>query len=123
MMGGTNLLMQPLPQMVAESTYKSIVVRLGLGELPPSERVRHLVAIDTERVLSVIRPTDLLLPTLGGAAEVTNNHTYAEIYQGTAGPLNLPGRDWCQQVMVGDCHMDVRYYLARSKKSKKISRN
>lgn len=106
-MGGTNLLMQPLPKVVVESTYKAIVHRLGLGELSPSERVKALASLDTQELLSAIRPSDALLPCLGGATDV-QHHTYSEIYQGTAGALHLPGREWCQQIMVGDCHMDVR---------------
>jgi hypothetical protein len=105
-MGGTKLLMQPLPGQVTESTYKTIVERLGLGALSPSERVKALVQMDSEAILSAVRPSDALLPSLGGALGI-KAHTFAEIYQGTAGPLDLPGRDWCEQIMIGDCQFDV----------------
>jgi hypothetical protein len=107
-MGGTNLLMRPLPVQVTESTYKTIIDRLGLNTLSASERVKSLVQMDTGTVLSAVRPSDALLPSLGGALGL-KAHTYAEIYEGTAGPLNLPGRGWCEEIMIGDCQFDVRY--------------
>ncbi|KAF3386206.1 Lipase 2 [Penicillium rolfsii] len=105
-MGGTNLFMQPLPHEVVETTYEAIVDRLGLGGLSPSERVKTLVSLETQKLLSATRPSDALLPSLGGVAGV-QHHTYAELYHGTAGQLDLPGREWCQQIMVGDCQMDA----------------
>ncbi|KAF9887688.1 hypothetical protein FE257_009641 [Aspergillus nanangensis] len=105
-MGGTNLLMPPLPQQVAESTYKAIVDRLGLGALSLSERVKALVQIDTEKIVTAVRPGDPVMPTLGGALNL-KGYTYTEIHQGTAGQLDLPGRTWCQEIMIGDCQFDA----------------
>lgn len=106
-MSGTNLLMSPLPAQVTESTYKTITERLGLSSLSPSERVKTLVQMDSDTILSAVRPSNALLPSMGGVLNV-KPHTYAEIYQGLAGPLDLPGRSWCQEIMVGDCQFDVR---------------
>ncbi|KAL2839402.1 Alpha/Beta hydrolase protein [Aspergillus pseudoustus] len=105
-MGGTNLLMQPLPHEVTEATYKTIVDRLGLGALSPSDRVKALVQIDTQTLLLGVRPSDALSPSVGGVVDV-KPHTYAEIYQGIAGALDLPGRKWCQEIIVGDCQLDA----------------
>lgn len=109
-MGGTNLLMQPLAPQVTELTYKTIVDRLGLGALSPTERVNALVQMDTQKLFSAVLPGDTLLPSLGGVVGV-KHHTYTEIYQGTAGSLDLPGRDWCHEIIVGDCQLDVRHLL------------
>ncbi|KAL2786639.1 Alpha/Beta hydrolase protein [Aspergillus keveii] len=116
-MGGTNLLMRPLPDQVTESTYKTIIDRLGLNTLSASERVKSLVQLDTGTVLSAVRPSDALLPSLGGALGL-KAHTYAEIYQGTAGPLNLPGRGWCEEIMIGDCQFDASILTMMINRSK-----
>ncbi|OJJ05947.1 hypothetical protein ASPVEDRAFT_75159 [Aspergillus versicolor CBS 583.65] len=108
-MSGTNLLMSPLPAQVTESTYKTVVERLGLGTLSPSDRVKTLVQMDSDTVLSAVQPGDALLPSMGGALNV-KPHTYAEIYKGLAGPLDLPGRSWCQQIMIGDCQFDASIF-------------
>lgn len=106
-LSGTSLLMQPLPEEVTESTYEAIVDRLGLASLPPTERVNALVQTDTQELLRACSPGDALLPAIGGDLDL-KSHTYAEIYQGCSGSLNLPGRKWCEYIMIGDCQMDVR---------------
>jgi hypothetical protein len=112
-MGGTNLLMPPLPDQVTELTYKTIIDRLGLGALSPSERVKALVQMESGAILSAVRPGDALLPSLGGSLGL-KAYSYADIYQGMAGALDLPGRSWCERFMIGDCQFDVstRYVQA-----------
>ncbi|PYI26720.1 alpha/beta-hydrolase [Aspergillus indologenus CBS 114.80] len=104
-MGGTNLLMRPLPHAVAESTYRGYVDRLGLGSLSAAERVQALLTMDYETIVAAFSPADALLPVSGGELRLTD-HTYAEIYQGDAGSLVLPGRKWCERIMIGDCQSD-----------------
>jgi hypothetical protein len=53
-------------------------------------------------------PSDALLPAVGGDLGL-KPHTYAEIYEGPSGSLNLPRREWCEEIMIGDCQMDVRF--------------
>jgi hypothetical protein len=106
LMGGTDLLMKPLPDFVTEGAYQKIVKRLGLDDLSPSERVEALVQMESEKVLQNVLPSDPLMPSIGSELSLVA-HTYEEIYQGVQGPLKLPGRNWCKQIMVGDCQMDV----------------
>ncbi|KAJ9488592.1 hypothetical protein VN97_g4689 [Penicillium thymicola] len=105
-MSGTNLLMQPLPEQVTEYTYKAIVDRLGLASWPVTERVNELVQMDTEKLLQASSPNYPLLPAAGGDLGL-KPHTYAEIYQGSRGSLDIPGRKWCEEIMIGDCQMDA----------------
>ncbi|OJI91469.1 hypothetical protein ASPTUDRAFT_198432 [Aspergillus tubingensis CBS 134.48] len=104
-MGGTNLLMRPLPDPVTELTYRGYVDRLGLGSLSAAERVQALVALDDEKIVAAFSPADAFLPASGGELGLID-HTYAEIYEGDAGPLVLPGRRWCEKIMIGDCQLD-----------------
>lgn len=105
-MGGTDLLMKPLPDFVTEGAYQTIVKRLGLDGLSPSERVEALVQMESGKVLQNVLPSDPLMPSIGSELSLVA-HTYEAIYQGVQGPLKLPGRSWCKQIMVGDCQMDV----------------
>ncbi|KAL4865049.1 hypothetical protein BDV12DRAFT_200513 [Aspergillus spectabilis] len=105
-MGGTSSLIPPLPEEVTEASYKAIVGRLGLGALPTSERVKALVEMDAQELFSAIGPSGPLLPSIGGVVG-SKSHTYADIYQGPSGPLDLPGRQWCDAIMIGDCQMDA----------------
>ncbi|CAG8909735.1 unnamed protein product [Penicillium egyptiacum] len=105
-MSGTNLLLKPLPEQVTECTYKAIVARLGLASWPATERVNALVQMDTQKLLQASSPTDALLPAVGGKLGL-NPHTYAGFHQGSSGSLNIPGRKWCEEIMIGDCQMDA----------------
>ncbi|KAJ5631955.1 hypothetical protein N7490_008294 [Penicillium lividum] len=104
-MGGTNLLMPPLPSQVTNSVYGQITDRLGLGELSPSDRVNALIQTPTEKLLSIIQPGDTLHPAVDNTGWV-KKHSYAEIYHGVSGPLCIPGREWCSEIIIGDCQMD-----------------
>jgi hypothetical protein len=99
--------MQPLPEQVSEQTYKEVVSRLGLTQLEPSARVKALVQTPTKELLSAISQKYPLQPTMGGDLGIKSS-TYAEIYEGSS-KLDLPGRQWCEEIMVGDSQMDVRY--------------
>ncbi|KAF3395339.1 Lipase 3 [Talaromyces pinophilus] len=105
-MGGTNLLIPPLPEIIAEQTYQRVIDRLGLSKLEPSARVKALTELSTRELLSVMSPKDPLLPTFGGEVGV-RFRTYADIYEGDLEKLNLPGKEWCEDIMVGGCQMDA----------------
>ncbi|KAJ6040854.1 uncharacterized protein N7446_003830 [Penicillium canescens] len=109
-LGGTNLLMQPLPDVVSEKTYQEVIGRLGLTQLEPSARVKALVQTPTKDLLSEISPKDPLQPTLGGDLGI-KSRTYAEIYEGSS-ELDLPGREWCEEIMVGDSQMDASIFAS-----------
>lgn len=106
LMGGTDLLMKPIPDFVTEGIYNTIEKRLGLDDLSPSERVEALVNMESEKILQNTSPSDPLWPSQGSELNLVV-HTYEEIYHGVQGPLKLLGRQWCKQIMVGDCQMDV----------------
>ncbi|KAF3387325.1 hypothetical protein F1880_001410 [Penicillium rolfsii] len=106
-MSGTNLPMQLLPEQVMELTYQAIIDRLGLASLPAPHQVSTLVNVDNKKLLQALRSSDPLYPMIGGKIGV-KRHTYFEICQGTAGPLNLRGRTWCAEIMTGDCQVGVR---------------
>ena len=78
LMGGTDLLLKPLPDFVTEGAYSTIVKRLGLDGLTPSERVDALVKMESSKVLQNVLPSDPLLPSKGSELNLVA-HTYEEI--------------------------------------------
>jgi hypothetical protein len=62
--------------------------------------------MDSQELLAKIPPGVPLLPTCGGEVGV-KDHTFAEIYRGPSKSLDLPGRNWCSEILIGDCQMDA----------------
>lgn len=105
-MGGTNLLMKPLPESVTEATYQTVLKKLGLQNLSPSNQVKALLELDAQNISSSVSPGTPLLPSLDGQMVIKEGRI-AEIYQGCSCTVDLPGRNWCNEIMIGDCQMDV----------------
>jgi hypothetical protein len=105
-MSGTNLMIKPLPEGVTESTYSNIINALGFRNISSSDRVKELVAMDSQELLAKIPPWVPLLPTCGGEVGV-KTHTFADIYREPSKSLDLPGRNWCSEILIGDCQMDA----------------
>lgn len=102
-MGGTPSLIPRLPTEVAESTYASVLEKLGIADESPDERIRRLK--ETNRTDWVTK----LGPALALSPIVDKDEGTAPFYQ-TGVPDNgvkPPGSDWCRRVMLGDCEMDV----------------
>jgi len=107
-MGGTNLLMPPIPPQAANSVYSQITERLGLGDLSPSDRVAAITQTPTDVLLSVVHPGDTLHPVLDeSSGGWVKKYSFKEIYEGNLGYHRMPGKEWCHEVMIGDCQMDV----------------
>ncbi|KAI1609116.1 putative carboxylesterase [Exophiala viscosa] len=97
-MGGTPLLLKPLPGFVAEATYSSVVDQLGLASLTAEERVRALLTISAEDVLSKVPPSAPLMPVVDGSVVPTpfTFSDYASISTGQG----------CESLLIGDCAFD-----------------
>lgn len=105
-MGGTNLLLKPLPQAVNEQVYEKVLHLLNLHDLPAQDRVKALETMPAEKILASLPPEIPFLPSSGGDLDLPTNN-YEEIYRGESGSLMHPGKSWCKQIMIGDCQMDV----------------
>jgi hypothetical protein len=110
-MGGTNLLVKPLPESVNEQNYEKVLQLLDLRDLPAQDRVKTLREIPAEELLAVLPPELVFLPTSGGDLDLPIN-TFEEIYMGESQGCLHPGKLWCKQIMIGDCQMDVSHVFS-----------
>lgn len=105
-MGGTNLLMKPLPEGVNEQNYEKVLHLLNLNHLPAQERVKALRNMPAEDILAALPPGLPFLPTTGGDLDLPINN-FEETYLGESQGIMHPGKSWCKEIMIGDCQMDV----------------
>ncbi|KAJ5382245.1 carboxylesterase [Penicillium concentricum] len=104
-MGGTNLLVKPLPEIVNEHNYGQLLQSLNLQDLSPEDRVKELEVLPAERILASLSPGMAFLPSSGGDLNLPTNN-FEEIYLGKSQGATHPGKSWCKQIMIGDCEMD-----------------
>ena len=106
-MGGTPLLLKPLPSQVAESIYASAVDRLGLSAMTVEERIKALKETTAEDLLAATANLPLL-PVIDREL-ITVPATFS---QWSFKEKLLSGTDWCESIMIGDCEMDVSSCLS-----------
>lgn len=100
--GGSSLLFQPLPESVGESTYSSVLKSLQLDSLSPQQRIKRLVKVPAMDLVSKVPPGAQLRPILDDDL-VPCNVTFAQ----WADITHIPGRLWCESILLGDCQFDV----------------
>lgn len=110
-MGGTNLLMKPLPEGVNEQNYDKVLHLLNLHHLPAQERVKALRNMPAEDILAALPPGLPFLPTTGGDLDLPINN-FEETYLGESQGIMHPGKSWCKEIMIGDCQMDVSHQFS-----------
>ncbi|KAK0110047.1 hypothetical protein ONS95_002707 [Cadophora gregata] len=104
-MSGTSLMIKSLPPPVSEFAYSSVIDILGLRELSGPERIKALLELPVGKLLSV-PPTIPLLPVIDGDL-IRNAVDFAHVSSKEDSPeLDMPGRKWCQDLLIGDCQFD-----------------
>ncbi|KAK5127009.1 hypothetical protein LTR85_008368 [Meristemomyces frigidus] len=101
LMSGTSLLMSPVPVEVAERSYQSAINALGLESATAEERIQALLRIDATELRSKLM-TVPMLPMVDDELPLAS-YTFADF---AIGKTNLPGAEWCESVMTGDCQFD-----------------
>lgn len=102
-MGGTPTLIPRLPSEVAESTYTSVLEKLGISDAPSEERIRKLKQTAREDWITKLGP-GLALSPIADKDEGTAPFYQVGVPENT---VSSPGSDWCRRIMLGDCEMDV----------------
>lgn len=102
-MGGTPTLIPRLPIEVAESTYASVLEKLGISDASSEERIRKLKQTGREDWITKLGP-GLALSPVADKGEKTVPFYQVGVPENTVSP---PGSDWCRRIMLGDCEMDV----------------
>ncbi|KAF2843909.1 alpha/beta-hydrolase [Plenodomus tracheiphilus IPT5] len=104
-LGGTSLLMKPLPPFVADVIYSTILQKLQCDSSRPAEdQLASLLAVAPEAVLSTIGPDVPLLPLVDGDI-ITTNATFTQWGSSDIATV-VPGVEWCSRVLLEDCQND-----------------
>ncbi|KAF2000989.1 para-nitrobenzyl esterase [Amniculicola lignicola CBS 123094] len=106
-MSGTPIMLKPLPPPVAEVSYQTVMKELGLENASVEERIERLTTIDADELVSKTPMTVALIPFLDG--DMVPSVTTLEKISDPAFPL--PGREWCTELMLGDCKHDGNVFM------------
>ncbi len=104
-MSGTSLMMKPLPPPVSEFAYSYAIEFFGLKDLSASERINALLELPVEKLLSV-PPNIPFLPITDGDL-IPGAATFAQISSPEDPNSHMVGRNWCKDLLIGDCQFDV----------------
>lgn len=107
-MAGTSLLLQALPNIAHEENYEKAMAALGLSDAPAQERVKALLEMPGEELVAQLPPGITFAPALDGDL-ILPGTTYTEIAK--PGSSFLPGKEWCQDLLVGSNEIDVCWIL------------
>ena len=105
-MSGTTLMMQPLPSQVPEFVYGTILKSLGAEELSTEERIKKLLTLTDTELATVAPPSLPLLPAVDHDL-IPGNVDFAQISSKQRPSISIPGRHWCEELLIGDCQFDV----------------
>ncbi|KAE8367312.1 Alpha/Beta hydrolase protein [Aspergillus caelatus] len=103
-MSGSNLFTQALPYDTHEQNYQQAISALGLKNASTEERIQTLLEKPAQELIATLPPSILATPAVDGDL-VTSAATHAQTTDRTS---DLPKRrDWCTDLMIGDCQMDA----------------
>ena len=101
LMSGTILLMPPMPPQFAEQQYARAMGILGLESTSPEDRVKALLSLPaselTQKLMSIPN-----MPVVDGDLCPTS-FTFESV---ASGKTTLPGAEWCEAAIIGDCQFD-----------------
>jgi len=110
MMSGTLLLMPSASEDAAEGIYQKAVAALKLDDVSVEERVKKLVEMDGQKMF-----ISLLLAGASGIPIVDSDilPRPVDFKSVLDDSLKLPGRDWCESAIFGDCQFDGSINMLR----------
>ncbi|PVH76547.1 alpha/beta-hydrolase [Cadophora sp. DSE1049] len=108
-MGGTPLLLKPVPIPVACGIYDMVIERLGIAKMTTAdEKAKALKEASVEQLVAAAEHLPML-PIIDGEY-VKSAATFSKwSFQDTS----MPGTKWCESIMMGDCEMDssILFYM------------
>lgn len=119
-MSGTPLMLKPLPISIAETSYVSIIPAFGLENSSALERIEKLRIASPEDLVANTPMSVPLLPVLDGDT-VPESTTFAKL--ASHDHASLPGMQWCEHLMIGDCQHDgtVFFFMGLSQRKAGIA--
>lgn len=111
-MGGHALLMAPVPLEQADAAYAGVIAALGLDDLSPEDRIAKLRTIPVEEIIRKVPASIPNRPVIDGAL-FPKALSSVDVKSPTAVD-RIPGKGWCEELMIGDCQADVSSPFLRS---------
>jgi hypothetical protein len=105
-MSGTPLMLQPLPSPVGDFVYSNVIKSLDAESLSSQGRIQKLLDLSNEALATLVPPSLPLLPIVDGEI-IPGNINFAEISSKEGPSVSIPGRRWCEELLIGDCQFDV----------------
>jgi hypothetical protein len=105
--GGAVLLFKPIPPVVTESAYETIIQAFGLADKSPEERIKSLLSIPADELWQKVPLGVPLLPSVDGdtVPGVADFEIVSSEHDDPRFPM--PGRKWCEAFMIGESKLDV----------------
>ena len=97
-MSGTPLMMKPLPPVVADNIYQTVISVLGLRDLPVADRIAALSSTSSSEILSKLPPGLPFLAVLDGIT-LQEEVSFEK--------LRDSSKFSQKQLLIGSCGMDV----------------
>lgn len=98
--------MQPLPPPVSEFVYSVAIKSLGAEELSSKERIQKLLDLPADQLATFLPPGLPLMPIVDNDL-IPGNLNFGEVSSKEDPAVPMPGRKWCEELLVGDCQFDV----------------
>ncbi|EKD15704.1 uncharacterized protein L3040_004010 [Drepanopeziza brunnea f. sp. 'multigermtubi'] len=115
-MGGSPLLLKPLTMAAASGIHNVVMERLGFAQMQTAdEKVRALKEASADQLVAAAEGLPML-PVVDGEY-VKSESTFTQwSFQESA----LPGTQWCESVMIGDCEMDssILFYMLHDRQAR-----
>ncbi|KAF2685791.1 carboxylesteras-like protein [Lentithecium fluviatile CBS 122367] len=110
-MSGTPIILKPLPKPVTEMAYGNIMKALDLGGASVEERIEKLTKISPEDLVVATPMTEPLIPFLDGDIIPVRTSFKGLTRDAKELEAEVPGRQWCKDLMIGDCQHDGNVLL------------
>jgi hypothetical protein len=108
--GGAVLLFKPIPSEVTESAYQTIIKALGLEDKSAEERVNALLTMPADDLWQKIPLGTPLIPSIDGET-VPGAPGFTAVQSQSEDPsFPMPGRKWCEALMIGESKLDVSVF-------------
>jgi len=115
---------KPLPVEVSEIAYASVCKAWGIDDLSGPDRVKALLNVSVEHLLIKVSPNVPLMPVIDEEI-LAEAATYSQVKNLSSDhTLFLPGKHWCEELLIGDCQFDVSVTInAENHRSPKFYRH
>jgi hypothetical protein len=106
-MAGTPIMPMSLPLSGTETAYGMVMRSLGLENATAGERLERLLTMSLDDLVAKTPMGAPLIPYVDGDI-VPAVTTFKDLETGS---WPAPGRQWCAELMIGDCQHDVSMLL------------